>query len=228
MKKLRLVAHAFSLVGICMLLVSYFIYSETKSFIAGASEGNGKVIDLVRSDGTYHPVVEFTSSTGKRIEITSSVGSHPPSYRVGESVTVLYDPSNPHNAQLSGFMDLWFGFLVLVGLGLAFASVGLGMIGVREYRRKKNEWLRRHGRRLKTVFKGVELNSALSVNGRSPYQIVTQSTDDTSNTVRVYQSENIWFDPRDYIKNETIDVLVDPGNPKRYVMDISFLPRLVE
>jgi hypothetical protein len=79
---------------------------------------------------------------------------------------------------------------------------------------------------MKTAFKGVELNQSLRVNGRCPYQIVSQSSDAASNTVRLFQSENIWFDPSEYIKGEVIDVLVDPNDPKRYVMDISFLPKL--
>jgi hypothetical protein len=66
------------------------------------------------------------------------------------------------------------------------------------------------------------------VNGRSPYHIISQSPDPASNTVRVFESENIWFDPSEYIKEETIDVLVDPNNPRKYVMDISFLPKLAE
>jgi hypothetical protein len=71
----------------------------------------------------------------------------------------------------------------------------------------------------------VELNDSLRVNGRSPYRIFSQSPDPASNTVRVYQSENIWFDPSEYIRDKTIDVLVDPSDPKRYVMDTSFLPK---
>jgi hypothetical protein len=66
------------------------------------------------------------------------------------------------------------------------------------------------------------------VNGRSPYQIISQAPDPASNTVRVFESENIWFDPSEYIKSETIDVLLHPENPKKYVMDISFLPKLDE
>jgi hypothetical protein len=66
------------------------------------------------------------------------------------------------------------------------------------------------------------------VHGRSPYQIVSQSSDPASNTVRLWQSENIWFDPSEYIKGEAIDVLVDPNDPRRYIMDISFLPKLAD
>jgi hypothetical protein len=238
MKVLKIISGVFSAVGVGMLVGSFFIFSNTSRFIAGASEAEGKVIALDRSRSssssgsgsstTYRPVVEFTSGTGKRIEFTSSVGSSPPSHRVGESVTVLYNPADPYSARIKSFFQLWFGFLIVFFLGLVFAAIGLGMIFVRARGRKRSEWLHQHGRRMKTSFKGVELNSSVRVNGRSPYHIISQSPDPASNTVRVFESENIWFDPSEYIKEETIDVLVDPNNPRKYVMDISFLPKLAE
>ena len=236
MKVLKLVSVLFSIIGVGMLVGSLFILSNTRSFIARAAEAPGKVIDLDRSRSssssgsstTYRPVVEFTTATGKHIEFVSSVGSSPPSHSVGEAVTVLYNPADPYSARIKSFSQLWFGFLIVFFLGLVFAVIGLGMVFVRTRGRKRAAWLRQHGRRVKTAYKGVELNQSLRVNGRSPYQIISQSPDPASNTVRVFESENIWFDPSEYIKGETIDVLVDPSDPKKYVMDISFLPKLAE
>jgi hypothetical protein len=232
MKVLKIISVLFSTIGLGMLAVSVFIFSNTSSFIGRAVEADGEVIDLDRSRSssssstTYRPVVAFTTATGKRVEFTSSVGSSPPSHRVGERVKVLYQPADPQSARIKSFFHLWFGFLIVFALGLVFAAIGLTMIFVRARGRKRSAWLHRHGRRVKTAYKGVELNQSLRVNGRSPYQIISQSPDPASNTVRVFESENIWFDPSEYIKTETIDVLVDPNDPKKYVMDISFLPRL--
>jgi uncharacterized protein DUF3592 len=233
MKVLKIVSAVFSTAGIGMLVASFFVFSNTTSFIGRAVEANGKVTDLERSRSsnsstTYRPVVEFTTATGKRIEFVSSVGSSPPSHRVGEAVKVLYNPTDPQSARIKSFFQLWFGFLIVFVLGLVFAAVGLGVIFVRARGRKRADWLRLHGRRMKTAFKGVQLNQSLRVNGYSPYQIVSQSSDPGSNTVRLYQSENIWFDPSEHIKGEAIDVLVDPKDPSKYVMDINFLPRPAE
>lgn len=236
MKVLKIVSAVFSTVGIGMLVASFFVFSNTSSFIGRAVEADGKVTDLERSRSssssgsgtTYRPVVEFTTATGKRIEFVSSVGSSPPSHRVGEAVKVLYNPTDPQSARIKSFFHLWFGFLIVFALGLIFAAVGLGMIFIRARGRKRADWLRQHGRRMKTAFKGVELNQSLRVNGGYPYQIVSQSSDPASNTVRLFRSENIWFDPSEHIKGEAIDVLVDPNDPKKYVMDISFLPKFDE
>ena len=237
MKVLKLVSAVFSTIGVGMLVASLFILANTRSFIARAVEAPGKVIDLERSRSssssgssstTYRPVVEFTTATGKRIEFTSSVGSSPPSHHVGEAVTVLYSPAQPQSARIKSFFQLWFGFLLVIALGAVFAAIGLTMIFLRVRGRQRADWLRQHGRRVRTSFTGVELNQSLRVNGRSPYHIVSQAADPATNAVRVFQSENIWFDPSEYIKGETIEVLVDPNDPKKYVMDISFLPKLDE
>jgi hypothetical protein len=238
MKVLKIVTRVFSILGIGMLLGSVFVYQNTRSFLAKAVEAQGRVIGLersrssssssTRSSSTYRPVVEFTTASGKRMEFISSVGSNPPSYREGEAVTVLYLAADPYQARIKSFFSLWFGLMILLGLGLVFAGVGLVMGLVQSRSRKQAEWLRGHGRRMKTAFKSVELNDSLRVNGRSPYRIISQSADPASNTVRVFQSENIWFDPTEYIKGETIEVLVDPRNPGKYLMDTSFLPKLAE
>ena len=237
MKVLKLVSVLFSIIGLGMLAASLVIFNNTRSFIARAVEAPGKVIDLERSSSrsssgssssTYRPVVEFITATGKRIEFTSSVGSSPPSHQVGEAVTVLYHPAQPQSARIKSFFQLWFGFLIVFFLGLVFAAIGLTMVFARTRSRQRSEWLRAHGRRVRTSLTGVELNQSLRVNGRSPYKIVSQANDPSTNGVRVYQSENIWFDPSEYIKGDAIDVLVDPNNPKKYVMDTSFLPKLSE
>jgi hypothetical protein len=234
MKILKLISAVFSTIGVGMLVGSFFIFSNTTSFIGRAAEAEGRVIELERSrsssrsSATYRPVVEFTTATGRRIEFTSSVGSSPPSHRVGEPVKVLYNPADPQGARIKSFFQLWFAFLLVFFLGLVFAAIGLTMIFVRGRGKKRAEWLQLHGRRMKTAFTGVELNGSVRVNGRSPYQIVSQASDPASNTVRVFRSESIWFDPSEYIKGETIDVLVDPHDPRKYIMDISFLPRLAD
>jgi hypothetical protein len=44
--------------------------------------------------------------------------------------------------------------------------------------------------------------------------------------VHVFESDEIGFNPEDFIKSETIAVYVDPADMERYVMDTSFLPKL--
>ena len=73
----------------------------------------------------------------------------------------------------------------------------------------------------------VELNTSLVVNGANPYRIECQWLDPARNEMHIFHSANIWFDPTNYIPGKTIEVLVDPDNPRRYAVETAFLPKVV-
>jgi len=85
-----------------------------------------------------------------------------------------------------------------------------------------------YGNAIQTDFQGVERNTSLKINGKNPWRITSQWLDPASNKLRVFHSENLWFDPTRFTTAKTVTVLLDPKNPKRYHMDVSFLPELDE
>ena len=62
------------------------------------------------------------------------------------------------------------------------------------------------------------------MNGRNPYTIEAEWEQDQ--LLYQFSSESIWYDPSIHIKGKSIDVLIDPKNPKIYWMDTTFLPKL--
>lgn len=124
----------------------------------------------------------------------------------------------------SSFVDLWLLPMLFGIIGGVFFAVGFGMImwGIKKSAAVKK--LQESGRRIETEIKGVELNTHYRVNGRHPYRIISQFTE--GNNIYIFKSDNIWFDPTNYIKTKTISVLVDPNNMKKYYTDISFLPKV--
>lgn len=229
----------FSITGIGMLIGSFLSYNSTHNFIKNSSSTIGTVTELrlhtsssssSSKSSTYYPIVKFKTQKGESAELESNVGSYPPSFRVGETVSVLYNPNNPAEAEINSFGQLWFTAIFLLGMGGLFAGIGLsllaGPLAFRLSSNKKAAKLQANGKKIVTKFTGVELNTFLTVNGSSPYQITSQWFDPETNQVYVFHSENIWFDPEEFIKSETIDVYVDPNDMKKYHMDISFLPKL--
>ena len=74
----------------------------------------------------YYPVVEFTASDGRRRNIQMSEGSSPPSYEVGDEVTILYEPDHPIDARiqsLSSTILMWIlpGITGIIGIGFLIA-----------------------------------------------------------------------------------------------------------
>ena len=235
MKAVRWIFLIFVAMGSTMLAVAAATFLHTRDFVKNSSAGEGVVIDLVWREssgrsrgGAYYPRVRFRTDSGQEFVFVSSTGSRPASFQVGERVHVLYSPDNPTRARIDSFGSLWVLPLVFGSLGLVFCSVGLGPLLWQKRAQQRDDWLRANGQRIIADFERVELNTSLRVNGRCPYRIVCQWLDPASNRVHVFRSHNLWYDPQRYIQGNTMLVLVDPANPKRYFVDTSFLPELAE
>jgi len=232
MKKLRTFKYLFGGIGLALLVGAIAWWFNTRNFIARAAKASGTVVELVEvrdSDGgssTYKPVVNFTATNGTTISFASSYSSRPPAYSVGETVEVLYAPDDPNDARIDGFGSLWLGPVILGGIGMVFSAIGGGLwiaAGIGERRRN---WLMAYGTAVQTDFQGVERNTSLKINGRSPWCIVSQWQNPETSKLLVFKSENLWFDPTRYVGGKQLTVLLDPQNLKRYHMDVSFLPEL--
>ncbi|WP_026971372.1 DUF3592 domain-containing protein [Aliagarivorans marinus] len=230
MKAVSIIKYLFSAIGLAMLAGAYFMYSNTQSFVSSAVTTEGVVTQLIRSrssDSTsYYPVVRFKIKSGREIEFSSSTGSNPPSYSEGERVEVLYLESAPQEAEINAFFPLWGGVAVLGGLGAIFSIIGLSIFASKHLKNTNIKHLKQNGTRVKAKLQGVNINRSLSVNGRNPYQIHAQWRNPRTSEMHVFSSENLWFDPTDYIKQQEITVLIEMSNPKKYYVDVSCLPKM--
>ena len=231
MKRIGLVfTLVFGLVGLGMLIGAFFAISSTLSFRSSSKTGEGVVVELAESrddkgSTMYKPVVEWTSPDGKKHGFTGSVASSPPSYSRGEKVNVRFDPANPERARIDSFMENWFVALILGLMGSIFTAIGAGF-GIHAWKKKKNmEWLRAHGTKVQAKFTGVDINTSLQVNGRSPWILTAQWQNPADKALYTFKSDSIWFDPTEFVKGETLEVLVNPDKPSVYHVELGFLPK---
>lgn len=82
---------------------------------------------------TYVPVVEFEAG-GRLYSIEGNNASDPPAYRMGESVRVIYDPSNPEKAQIDKWSERWL-FPILIIPSMIIAALVMSFFWVRAWRR---------------------------------------------------------------------------------------------
>ncbi|WP_125722859.1 DUF3592 domain-containing protein [Flavobacterium ustbae] len=227
---MKIIKYVFLIIGLALLAGAFYFYQSKQAFLNRAVKVQGTVTALIpsRSDNstTYKPVVSYTTKEGKQIEFTSSVSSNPPSYHEGESVEIFYDPADPYDADINGFASLWLAPLILGILGTVFFLIGFLIILFGKMKEKKIDDLKFNGRSIISKFDNVNINYNYKVNGRSPYVIYSQWLNPATNEMHLFQSEDIWFNPTDFILSEEIKVLIDPANPKKYYMDISFLPKM--
>ncbi|HGH5990762.1 DUF3592 domain-containing protein [Morganella morganii] len=227
--KARIILGIFAVIGLLMLMGgSYFYlsgYSQEKSGIVVT----GQIIDLSvhRSDdgASYCPVVKYTDGQEEYVMESSYCSS---GYRnaLGDDIDVIYQPGSPDNAVIHAFGGLYGGAVILLGMGAVFALVGTLPLIIMYLRSKSGQRLLREGMPVKARFSEVILNTTININGRSPFQIVAQMHDTAANTVKLYYSHNIAFDPSPFINQEFVTVYVDKKNPDKYYMDISFLPKV--
>ena len=91
---------------------------------------DGEVFRMVHDGGKNHgskPVVAYVVN-GKRFEIVGSISSSPPAWKVGEKATVYYNPDDPTDAQISGFVERWLFPVIFGGIGGVVASVGITLL----------------------------------------------------------------------------------------------------
>jgi hypothetical protein len=139
-------------------------------------------------------------------------------------VPVRYSLEDPYVARAESFVSLWLLALVTGGLGIIFATAGSVMIGIAMRFAGMLKHLEDFGRDITTEFQSVSLDTSVAVNHRHPYRIFSQWHDPAQNKVFTFKSKAIWFNPEKYIQGKNLRVRIDPNNPRRYVMDTSFLP----
>jgi hypothetical protein len=116
--------------GLVLLGGAGFAVYYQRSISAGRRQAQGKVIDLAGeiynpgSTGVYRPIVRFHTPDGLEYEFKSEYGSRPAMYKVGQMVTVVYDPVDPERAEIRSSVGRWLVPAVMAFFGLGFICGG--------------------------------------------------------------------------------------------------------
>lgn len=114
------------IIGVLAICLSVFIFVLKRAGYRHWQKALGTVIAVVRQDNnfsdnnslpTFAPRVSFQTASGVAIEFLSEVSSFP-APKVGDKVRVLYDPDDPKEATIDGFMNKHLLELILFGIGL--------------------------------------------------------------------------------------------------------------
>lgn len=222
----------FVVIGIPCLLLSTRLGLESQTLVQQGLKTDGVVMELIQkwsssskssSGRSYAPLFRFQTPDGKEHIVQSSTSSNPPAYDVGDHVPVLYLAGKPEQAVINSFMELWIAPLITGIIGIAFFVVGLVLVIAFFRKRQLDVWLVQHGQRIQAGVQGVEVNTSIKVNRRSPFQIICTWKDPASQKTYTFKSENFWEDPTTLIQGKkSIDVLIKPEDPTKYLMDTAF------
>jgi Protein of unknown function (DUF3592) len=132
------VGYLFAVIAVGLLTAAALTYISKSKFVDRAVRAEGTVVDVElktsrstdssRRTTSRYPVVEFQARNEQRVRFTSSASKSGAS--VGDRVTVLYDPSNPRDASLSGVGQLWLLPIIFGGIGIFFAGFAVLILKV--------------------------------------------------------------------------------------------------
>jgi hypothetical protein len=208
----------------------FMVYGAT-SLTLRAEHSEGVVVGFERELGfpgkyhytTNHPVVEYRTASGETIRFRALADRKRGNISKGQRVAVLYDPRAPEAASIDSFEQLWLIPLLFSSMALPVGGFvfWLWIRGLRRWR--LHAWLRRNGQWIQAELVGFE-QVASKQNGNRFWHVVARWQEPKGGRSHVFKSERCESDPRLFGDPEAIAVAIDPADPGRYMMNLSFLP----
>jgi hypothetical protein len=123
----------FCLAGLAIIATAYIPAQQLRALRTG-THAIGVVTRLEANTGNNRdpnlfPRVQFTGADGSIIRFVDRAGSNPAPFKVGDQVTVLYQPEDPSStAMIDRGARNWVPVGMLLLLGAAFAVMGLSSL----------------------------------------------------------------------------------------------------
>jgi len=124
----RIVGILFIVFGVFVASFVVFSFLRRRSLLKNGVSTGGVVVGLDKMSGnmggdSYAPIVRFTTDDGESRQYTPSFHTAWCNYRVGDSVSLVYDADNPARAVIPSYATGSY-FMVLF-LALVFICAGL-------------------------------------------------------------------------------------------------------
>lgn len=116
--------------GLCVVFILIGAGSAVQRliYLGEAVTTHAKITNLIErkndnGDTLYAPVYVFEDQNGNEVKIISSTASWPPVGEIGDSIEVLYLPSDPQRSIQNSFFTKWGLPAIAAGLGLFYFIV---------------------------------------------------------------------------------------------------------
>lgn len=229
----RLVPRIILTIGVALLGVAAYLAWREWQFAQRAERADGKIVgvepgqELGSSD---YPLIRFATRDGHSVEFRANVtmrgaiqGPGFRGYQVGQHLPVLYDPAHPADAVVDEFLLRHVASIAVAAMGGLPAGIGGTLLWLARRNRRRLEGLRLTGRRVLARITAITVDRSTSVNGRHPWCIEAECRDPESGAARQFRSVHIWSDPAPFV-DRVVAVFVDARDPRRYAVDLDFLP----
>ncbi len=212
-----------ALPALVMLAANLSLHVFGAAAVATAVE----IVQEPDSDGSGYvscPKFTFHAANGKELLWQSHSCSNPSAWAQGERVRVFYYPSHPSYNVVDTFAQEWLRPLTFGLFAVCVLPFGVLPLAIRRRRAKLRQRLDGCCQCIDTEFAGIGRNTLVSVGDEHPYRVLSRWTDPRSGRQYEFHSIDLWMDPSAWLPRGGIPVRIDPENPKRYEMEIPFIP----
>lgn len=114
------------LLGVGLFVLGLFSLKKSLKLTKNGISTMSKVVKVEQRSGTdeegyktnsYVPILEYTTEDNHKFTMTGESSKNNRTYKVGDSIKISYDPTNPQTASVHSFSSLWLtpGLILLVG-----------------------------------------------------------------------------------------------------------------
>ncbi|MFC1653368.1 DUF3592 domain-containing protein [Patescibacteria group bacterium] len=97
----KIISMVFLPLGIVILLLGGYLLNDTQSFLKETESTVGYVVENIRDEDAYKPVIVYETSDGRNLEFSPNISANPPQYDVNESVEVIYKADDPYQVRIN-------------------------------------------------------------------------------------------------------------------------------
>jgi hypothetical protein len=141
----------------------------------------------------------------------------------GDKVMIWYDQEAPKRITFGDTTGYNMRGVIIGGILLIFGLFYFIRFSLND-RAARN--LVRSGKKISADFVSVDRNEKYGMGDKNPWIIRCKWIDDRSAREYYFKSKDYIIDPSPYLGGRShIDVFIDPSDPGKYYMDISFMPK---
>lgn len=212
----------FVLFGIVFLCISLGIIADAKKFGESAMETTAVVTDVekhrVRRNKRYRTEYDvYVQYEIEGVTYNEELKGGNGSMRVGQQLTVYYNPMNRRDVRSSKSGSGASIFAVVFSLLFTVIGVRMGIVpAVKLSKRKK---LRETGEQATAMITSVDFDRSIKINKRHPYKAQCEFTDPVTGEKFLYSSESYMEDIH-YLVGQPVTVYYDPYDRSKYYVDL--------
>jgi len=222
MNFVKLLKHShwvFIAIFLLLLAIQFF---HTQHFLSRSTNTNATVINVAQQSAFKSVTLMYVTEHQTVLESTIPVVAT--EVKAGNQLPVRYNRIIPVQVRIASFTETWSTSLIYAALSVISALSFVIICLVSSWYKNRAKKLIRDGNHIYTQYKSIEADIKAEKNGKYPYRIISSWFDPKTKKQYEFKSQHLWDNPQDYIMDQTIKVMIDIKNKKKYLMDLSFLP----